>query len=64
MGFSPRAPRLRVNLYTEGLPAQKTFGETFGAATGVSAPSYRGGFADGMGFSGPGFERPGLRGVD
>ena len=26
-----------------------TFGETFGAATGVSAPSYRGGFADGMG---------------
>ena len=38
MGFSPRAPRLRVNLYTEGLPAQKTFGETFGAATGVSDP--------------------------
>ena len=27
-------------------PAQKTFGETFGAATGVSAPSYSGGFAD------------------
>jgi hypothetical protein len=23
--------------------------------SGVSAPSYRGGFADGMGFSGPGF---------
>jgi hypothetical protein len=22
-------------------PAKKTFGETFGAATGVSAPSYR-----------------------
>ena len=27
-------------------PAQKTFGETFGAATGVSDPSYSGGFAD------------------
>jgi hypothetical protein len=36
-------------------PAKKTFGETFGAATGVSAPSDSGGFADGMDFSGPGF---------
>jgi hypothetical protein len=39
-------------------PAKKTFGETFGAATGVSAPSYRnGGFADGTDFAGPGFGR-------
>jgi hypothetical protein len=28
------------------------FGETFGAATGVSAPSDNGGFADGMDFLG------------
>ena len=31
------------------------FGKRLGAATGVSDPSYRGGFADWMDSSGPGF---------
>jgi hypothetical protein len=30
--------------------------------SGVSAPSYRGGFADGMGFSGPGYGGRGVEG--
>jgi hypothetical protein len=37
--------------------AKKAFGETVGEATGFSAPSDRGGFADWMLSSGPGFER-------
>ena len=103
IGFSPRAPRLRVNrcipllhngesrklrfgrpwerrrprrllligrqatslktmatkqLIRSRFPAKKTFGETFGAATGVGAPSYRDGRLCRLdGIFGPGFER-------
>jgi hypothetical protein len=39
-------------------PAAKTaFGEAFGAATGVGAPSYSGGFADWTDFSRSDFAR-------